>query len=363
MRYSKHYIMVLLACVALAPFVIASCQSVATTSAKLRNQEGNYDLAIQLARQGLAENPNDPEAYFQLGVSYSQLDSVALAYDCFVKARDLDPKKKQDVENNIQHNFAKHHKLGQGAFNRNDFVGAAREFELATKADPTQEIGYLALGVTCSRLGRDVDSTYYERAVVALDKVLELSNPSESDYINALELTGKALIALGREGEAETRFRRLIEDDPTSFGVIENIGNEMLTEEKWSAAAVFLKMAATARAKIGSEDFNLYYNLGAALYNLREQNPANIDEAITYYEKALELQTDEPQTIFNIFVAYVAKEDYSNAVGWGEKYVDVSPTDAKGWKLLARCYSEVGEKDKARDAVGRYEQLQGAGGQ
>ena len=55
------------------------CQSVATTSAKLRNQEGNYELAIKLAEEAIAKNPKDAEAHFQLGVSYSYLDSVALS--------------------------------------------------------------------------------------------------------------------------------------------------------------------------------------------------------------------------------------------------------------------------------------------
>ena len=138
-KFNHH--VVLVACVVLAAFVIAGCQSVATTSAKLRNQEGNYEMAIDLAKQSLADNPNDAEAYFQLGISYSHLDSVALAYECFVKSTELDPKKEKDADNNIQHNFAKHYKLGQSAYKREDFQTSTEEFELATAADPTQAVG------------------------------------------------------------------------------------------------------------------------------------------------------------------------------------------------------------------------------
>jgi len=358
-KFKRHIIPI--AIVVLFAFVVAGCQSVATTSAKLRNQEGNFEMAIDLAKQGLAENPNDAEAYFQLGVAYSNLDSVSLAYDAFVKAKELDPKKKADADNNIQHNFAKHYKLGQSAFNREDFQNAVDEFSMATEADPTQSIGYYNLGVSYSELAKSVDEKYYNDAIEVLDKVLELSNPSESHYINALGFTGKALAALGREDEARERFERLIEEDPTSYEVIENIGNDLLNDKRWKAAAIFLEMSADARSKIGAEDFTLYYNIGVANYQLKDEDPGRIDRAIMYYEKALDVQPDEPQTIFNIEVAYVAKEDWNNAIDWGEKYISINPNDPKGWQLLARCYSEIGEQAKAREALSRFEELQQGG--
>ncbi len=347
---------VLAALTAIAAVVVVGCQSVHTTSAKLRNQEGNYDMAIDLCRKALAENPADAEAYFQMGVAYSYLDSVGLAYDAFSKTIELDPKRKRDVDNNVQHNFAKHYKLGQSAFNRNDFQGAAEEFSLAADADPTQAVAYYNLGVAYSRLAKD-DPSYHDKAIEVLDIVLEISNPNESSYIKALQVAGKELVAAGRTEEAKERFRRLIDEDPTSYDVIEGIGNEMLAAEEWEGAAVFLKMAAEARAKIDAEDFSVYYNIGASLFNLRKEQEGAIDEAIIYYEKALVIEPDEPQTVFNIVVAYVSKEHWADAVDWGEKYVSLAPDESNGWRLLARSYSEMGEKDKARTAMTRFEEL------
>lgn len=356
----KRLFLLSAALLVLVSFVIVGCQSVATTSAKLRNQEGNYDLAIQLAQQAIAENPDDAEAYFQLGVSYSYLDSVALAYENFMKSKELDPKKAPDVKDNIQHNFAKHYKLGQSAFNRQDYPTSAEEFKLATQADPTQAVAYYNLGVAYARLAKE-DPSYRDMAIEALDGALEHSGPNEATYINSLEIAGKELAAAGREDEAVERFKRLVEEDPTSYQVIESIGNDLLNNKHWSGAVVFLKMAAEARSKIDADDFTLYYNIGAALYNMREEQEGAVDESISYYMKALDLQPDEPQTIFNIIVAHVYKEDWRSAVDWAEKYVSVASADSKGWQLLARSYSELGEKDKAREALGRFEQLKQAG--
>jgi len=353
MRFSKS---LLIALALLAVYVIVGCQSVATTSAKLRNEEGNYEMAIELARQALADNPTDAEAYFQLGVSYSHLDSVGKAYQSFVKSYELDPKKKIDADNNIQHNFAKHYKLGQSAFKRNDFVGAATEFQYSADADPTQAVAYYNLAVAYSRMAED-DPSYYNQALAACDKVLELSNPSDVNYVKALQVAGRALAEMGQEEEAINRFQRLVEEDPTSYPVIEDLGNELLNNRQWKGAVVFLSLAADARSKIDADDFTLYYNIGAAYYNLREDDPNNINKAIANYEKALELQPDEKQTIFNIVVAYVAQQNWRQASEWGEKYISLNPSDPKGWQLLARCYSEMGEKDKAREAMARFTAL------
>ena len=352
MKSSRNYIVVL----GLLAIVAVGCQSVNTTSAKLRNQEGNYELAIDLAKKALADNPNDAEAYFQLGVSYSHIDSVALAYENFQKAKDLDPKKVRDVDNNIQHNFAKHYKLGQSAFNRKDYTTAVEEFGLAADADPSQAVAYYNLGVAHSRLAKD-DPSHHESAIEAMDKVLAISEPSDANYIKALQVAGKELVAAGRAEDAIDRFKRLIEEDPTSFNVIEDIGNELLNERDWDGAVIFLKMAAEARAKIDAEDFTVFYNIGAALYNLRKEDSSATLEAITYYERALALREDEPQTIFNIIVAYVSLEQWNDAITWGEKYVNINSDDSKGWQLLARSYSEAGEREKAREAMTRFEQL------
>jgi tetratricopeptide (TPR) repeat protein len=335
------------------------CQSVATTSAKLRNQEGNYDMAIKLAKEGLAANPNDAEAYFQMGFAYSKLDSVGLAYDCFTKAAQLDPKKATDARDNIQSNFAKHYKLGQSAFNRQDYKSASDEFALAAASDPTQSNAYYNLGVAYDRLA-ETDSTYHEKALEAADKVLELSNPSDANYPRALQLAGNQLVALGREDEAINRFQRLIDEDPASYDVPQGIGMDLLNRQEWKGASIFLKMAATARAKVGAEDFDVYYNIGVALYNQRQNDPNATPEAITYYEKALELNPDEPTTTFNIVVAYYSMKDFSNSALWGEKYVLVKPNDPRGWQLLAQSYGELGEKDKSTQAAKRYEELKTA---
>lgn len=332
------------------------CQSVATTSAKLRNQEGNYDLAIELANQALAQNPNDAEAYFQLGVSYSHLDSVGIAYENFMKSTELDPRKEQMANDNIKHNYAKHYNLGQKAFGRSEYTVSAKEFKLASLADPREAIGFYNLGVSYARLGEE-DPSYYEKSIAALDKVLELATPSDRHYVEGLKTMGRVLAEVGRVEEAITKFNRLVEEDPTNYGIIESLGSDRMENEDWKGAAIFLDLAAQARSKIGADDFNVFYNLGVVNYKLRDTDPEAAERAIEYYKKALELNPDEPQTILNMVFAFYGSEDWRNCTQWGERYVSLEPDGERGWQILSIAYKELGEEDKARQCAIRFEEI------
>jgi tetratricopeptide (TPR) repeat protein len=342
---------------------IGGCKSKETTSAILHNDAGRPDKAIETAKQALEKDPNDAEAYFQLGVAYSMQDSVDLAYQDFVKAAELDPKRLQMANDNIQSNFAKHYNLALNMSRDENLTGAAAEFEKATMADPRQSKGFFMLGSAYERLG-STDADYYPRAIEAFDMVLDLSTPADNNYIEALSLAGQVFARMGKPEEAVSRFNRLVEEDPTNYRVIEKIGYDQLDLKDWAGAAVFLELAAQARAKIGAEDFNLYYNIGVANFQSgRKQGdqPADLDvlaKAVDFYEQALELQPDEPQTVFNIVVARSAAKDWSQVIAWGEKYVGLDPESADAWRLLSRAYTETGNDAKARECASRYESIQ-----
>jgi superkiller protein 3 len=355
----KARMMAALACVLVA--LIGGCKSVETTSAMLHNDAGRHDLAIETAQQALAKNPNDAEAYFQLGVAYSNLDSVGLAYEDFMKSAELDPKREKMVNDNVQSNFAKHYNLALNLSKEDDLPGAAAEFEKATMADPRQSRGYFMLGSAYERIGEN-DPSYYPRAIGAFDKVLELSTPADKHYIDALSLAGEVLARMGQPQEAISRFNRLVEEDPTNYRVIERIGYDLLDDKDWQGAAVFLELSAQARSKIGAEDFNLYYNIGVAYFQSRKLDETALSKAVGYYQRALELQPDEPQTTFNVLVAYAADEDWQQAIAWGEKYVGMKSDNPDAWRLLSRAYTEMGNNAKARECAARYEELQKQGG-
>ena len=338
--------------------VVLMAKSVETTSGIIYIQNKQYDQARTILLKAIAKDPKDGEAHFYLGLAYSELDSVAAAYNHFTKAKELEPKKARDIANNIQSNYARHYKAGQDAFKQQDVQRAAAQFELATQADPTQSAGHYNLAVMYSRLAQ-IDSTYDNKALAQAEKVLELAPPSDANYTRALQLAVRSLAQLGRVDEAVSRVQAMIDKDPTKYPAVEEIGNELYTAQNYKGAEPILVIAANERAKAGADDFDVFSKIAGSALAQRKDDPAKIDVAIEYYTKALDLKADDPPTVLNLMVAHMAKEDYPSAAMWGEKYVQANPSDGKAWQYLATCYGEMGENDKASEALQRFQQLKG----
>jgi len=327
-----------------------------TRSGTVYVQNGQWNEAIRELKLALADDPKDDKAHFMIGVAYSNLDSVAQAYEHFMKAKELEPKKERDCDNNIQSNYAKHYKLGQTAFAQANFPTAAREFLMSTMADPRQSGGHYNLAVSYSRLAL-TDSTYHQKALAEADKVLELTPATDPNHMHALQLAANTLVDLGKPAEAVARMQKTIDEDPSKYQIVEDMGNDLMGQRKWAGAALFLKLAAEARAKVSADDAGVLQSIGVCEFNLGKKDPAHLDEAIVYYQKALDVGGDNPDTVYNMMAAYALKPDWENAALWGEKYVSLAPSDPKGWQLLARSYGELGQDDKAADALAHYSQL------
>ena len=341
--------------------IAAGCRTVQTTSAILHNQSGRYDLAIKTANEALATNPNDAEAEFQLGLAYSYLDSVGLAYSHFKRSAQIDPTRETDAQNNIQSNFAKHYNKALNSLKDDDQLAAAAEFERAVEADPVDAKGYSQLGTVYTRLAdEDPDSTqaaqYYDKAVTNFDKVLELAKPGDKQYVDALKVAGQILAKTGRVEEAASRFGRLVEEDPTNYRAIEDIGYDLVNARNWKGASLFLDLAAQARAKLGADDGTLFFNLGKDA-----KDPATLAKAVEYYEKALALNPTDAATVRNGMVVYVFLENWRGAAEWGERFVALSPDDIDGWRTLTRAYNELGDTEKARRCELRFDELRKRG--
>ncbi|HEX6790048.1 MAG TPA: tetratricopeptide repeat protein [Candidatus Krumholzibacteria bacterium] len=331
-----------------------------TRSGTVYVQNKQYNEAVRELRLAIQEDAKDSKAHFMIGVAYSFLDSVGLAYDHFTKAKELDPKKAQDCDDNIQSNYAKHYQQGQKFFQQQNMAGAAHEFEMATQASPKQSSAHYNLAVAYSRLANPTDSTYYAKTLAAADKVLELTEPKDPNYLRALQLAANQLVYLGKPEEAKARLQKTIDEDPSQYPIVEEMGMDLFAKQKWAGAASFLKLAAEGRTAAGAEDSTIYYNIASCEYNQRKDAPEHIDEAITYYEKALIIAPNYQDAVFALMGAYAVKEDWANASVWGEKYVSLNPTKADTWRVLARCYSELGEDDKATEALNRYTTLKGS---
>lgn len=344
--------LVILAMLVLA-VALNSCKSVETTSAMLHNQHKNFEKAIEMAELALEKNPQDAEAHFQLGISYSYTGKMREAYEEFMTAARLDPKKTNDAETNIKSNWAKHFNNGVSDYQAENLVGAAKEFDLATKADPRSIKGWLNLAKVYHTLS-DEDSTYIEKAYVTTDTLVARTTPEDDEYSAVLSLAGKVMVARGERERAIEVFDKLLLDDPANYEAVEDVGYGYLANGEAEAAIDFLDMAAEARMKTDSQDFDLYYNLGVANYQLEKWYPA-----IDAYQSAINLSPDEQQANYSLLLTYYKGEMWDEAIAQGTKYTEMFPDDPRGYQILSLSFNKKGLKMKAEEAFMKYKELTG----
>jgi len=84
------------------------------------------------------------------------------------------------------------------------------------------------------------------------------------------------------------------------------------------------------------------YNLGAF-----HMNQGNIDEAINYYKKSLEIEPGAYQTYNALGLAYAMKGNFQEALTQFQKCLKINPRFTEARNNMAMIYQEIGQIDMA----------------
>jgi len=114
-----------------------------------------------------------------------------------------------------------------------------------------------------------------------------------------------------------------------------------------------------------------YYNYGVVLMGADK-----FEESVVQFKKALDLDPNYQNAIYNVAVAFVKwgtdinkkaedkgekdesyKEKYRQAIPYLEKFTSIDSNDIKIWDLLGKVYAILGMQDKAKDAYDKVDQL------
>ncbi|MFO7916124.1 MAG: tetratricopeptide repeat protein [Candidatus Krumholzibacteriales bacterium] len=336
---------------------IPGCKSVETTSAMLHNQAGEYEKAIEMAELGLEKDPQDAEAYFQMGIAYSFKGEMKKAFENYMKAKELAPNTKGDLaETNIQSNWAKHYNDGLNEYQLDNRVGALKEFELATEADPRRIKSWLNYANIAFILANDPevgDSTYFDKAYMAADTLQSIITREDEDYLKVLPLVGKIKASQGEIDDAIKSFEELISEKPTETEPVERTAQLFYVKEDWDAAAKLYEVAARGHEISGQENPSLYTNLGVVYSKMQRYH-----KAVKAFSQAHMMMPENKQIAYSLLVTYYQAKLWDEAIMFGEEYTTkIAPEDPNGWQILSRAYKEKGLKIKAEETYKKFMEL------
>lgn len=131
----------------LALILLAGCHPAESTplaanldieAIKEQMDAGEYTIAQQALEAIIAEDKENSEAYFLLGLSHFKLGEIAPARAAFNRALELDPERAGAV----------HHNLGSLAYQEGELETAEKELKTALELEPNDPDSHYQLGAT-----------------------------------------------------------------------------------------------------------------------------------------------------------------------------------------------------------------------
>lgn len=355
-------------------FSAFQCSSTELTSAKLYIQQNNYDKAVESLQNEVKKNPQSDEGFYLLGFVNGEQGNVTEMLENFKKSSEISDKFAKNIEESKKYHWADSFNKGVQIFNKASKYGdtdsattifqqAIDKFNEAIACQPDSADTYKNLAYAYINMGNR------EAAIKPYTKVMELTK-SEDSYVQLADIyiqKGMTLKDSGKKEEGMQNLNKAIEILEEGRELFPNNGDILLLLSNSYIAADKLDIAKNAfKDGVAQDPENKFYryNYGSLLLNAEEY-----EEAVVQLKKALEIDPDYENAIYNLAVSYVKwgakmREDmeekeevseeykvkFQDALPLLEKYLTIKEDEGSVWDLLGKVYANLGMADKSKAA-------------
>lgn len=222
--------------------------------------------------------------------------------------------------------------------------------------------------VTRSRTGNRIALALKQKKVGNLDqakKILETELKENPDSIEALGNTGDILLEQNKTDEAVGYFKKVLALDENDRLAMQKLGVAYYKKDEYSQSAGWFAKAVQG----GQPDAELYVQLGMSLLKSNSfeaaesafKSAAKTDpgysrayhglatvmraakrdpEAMQYYQKAIDLDSRDVQSMGNLGLLYMKMGNFDLARGMFEKILEINPNDIKAKEMLDQLSSQ-----------------------
>lgn len=355
-------------------FTAFQCSSTELTSAKLYIQQNNLDKAIESLQNEVKKNPQSDEGFYLLGFVQGEQGDIKSMLENFEKSVAISDKFKKNISESKKYHWADGFNKGVQLFNKGSkhgdtdsagviFQKAIEKFNNAIACEPDSADTYKNLAFAYINMG-DRDA-----AIAPYKKVVELTK-GEEDYVQLGDLYVQQGLRLKEDGDEEAgmaSFDKAIKVLEEGKSIYPNSGDILLLLSNSYIAANKLDVAKEAfqEGVLKDPENQFYrYNYGSLLLNANE-----LEEAVVQLEKALEIDSEYENAMYNLAVTYVKmgakmreemekneqqsdayKAKFEAALPLLEKYLTIKEDEGAVWDLLGKVYGNLGMAEKSRNA-------------
>jgi serine/threonine protein kinase/tetratricopeptide (TPR) repeat protein len=291
----------------------------------------NVESAITLFDHTLEKDPKYALAYSGLGEAYWRKYEVTHEKHWAEQAR-----RSCEASLSLDSTLASAHScLGFVFEGTGMYEESAKQYQLATAREPTNDGAIRGLATAYQRLGRTNEAERTYLAAIGF-------RPNYWENYNAL---GIFYFTQGHYSQAAEMFTRVTELAPDSFRGYSNLGAAYLQVERYDDAIKALKRSLEIRPT-----HDAFSNLATADFRLRKYNDAAYN-----YSQALARDDKDYLVWGNLGDAYYYSEDnrpraagaYEKAIYIATRNLEVNPRDASIHGDIAGYYSMLGKREDA----------------
>ena len=369
-------------------FMGFQCSSTELTSARLYIQQKNFDKALEVLQEEVAKNPKSDEGYYLMGYVYGEKGEMDKMIESFDQSLAISNKFSKEITESRSYHWANSFNKGVNLFQRGNktadadsskmfFEMSVNEYQNAIMMQPDSAETYRNLAFVYLTMGKN------EESVEPLQKLVDLEKSEDGyQYLGEVyyTLASNKMIDFRNDGnpqdsiEAVEMYDKAIEvlEDgrklyPENADMLVALSNSYIGANKIDVA-----MEAFKEGVKKEPDNKFYrYNYGVLLLGAEM-----FEDAETQFLKAIEIDSEYENAIYNLAVTYVKwgtdlnakaeeegvisedyKKKYEMALPYLEKVVEQDPDNGQIWELLGKVYSVLGMQEDAENAFKKADEL------
>ena len=282
-------------------------------------QIGKLDKAVDAFKKALSIQPNNADAYYNLGNVLHKQGKLEEAVEAYKKLISIKPDNAEAYLN-----------IGNVLHEQGKLEEAVSNYNKAISIKPEYADAYNNLGNALKNQGK------LEEAIEAYNKVLSIK-PDTDTYYNM----GNALKEQGKLDEAVEAYNKAISIKPDYAEAYNNMGIALQDQGKPEEAI----KAYTKTFSIKPEYVDAHYNMGNVLY---EQG--RLEEAIKAYKKALSIKPEYVDACNNMGIALKDQGKLEEAIKAYKKALSIKPEYADAYNNMGIALKDQGKLDEAIEA-------------
>ena len=314
--------------------VFGACQSSTMTAAKLYEKQGDFLKAKEQWLIALEKDPENMEAHYSLGKIYG----VEGEYGKMVKSFDVasGSEFQNEIDSTLDRLWISSFNEGVSLMN-DDIVKAVKAFQEATVIDKERLDAWQNLAVLYSRSERVKDALAIYDFMVKQSKDVDLMS-----QIGIFQIQEEAF------GAAIETLSKVVNLDSLHFEGRYNLAIAQTNMEDLENAEKNFLIA----SEIDPTDISPHVSLGNLYWN-RKDYP----KAVIAFSKAVEIEPQNNDALYNLAITYVLMDDDQNAFPLLKLLTERTPGNGIIWREIGSIYARQGLIEESANAFEREEKL------